>query len=212
MNKKTKQYIAMGAAAFIVIAATASISSTALASGRGGMSFMGFGRGMFDKNLTDEQISELKTKQDAVNVALSSGDYSAWVNAVKALDEDSPQLTRITADNFKTYSDMHKLREANYADQKTKIDAIRTALESGDYNAWVVAVKAENINSSILEKITADNFSKYVEAHRLRTQADNIMSELGLERGYGNGIGMGYGMRGVGDMHEKGRGGFGMMR
>jgi len=77
-----------------------------------------------------------------------------------------------------------KLREANRA-------AIQSALDSNDYQAWLKAVGTAN---PLAQKITADNFAKFVEAHKLRQQANQIMSELGLEgQGFGQ-MGMGQGM------------------
>ncbi len=71
------------------------------------------------------------------------------------------------------------------AEMKVKQGAIEAAINAGDYSAWVAAVGED---CPMLDKITADNFSKFVEAHRLRQAADQIMTELGIEkmgRGFG---------------------------
>lgn len=78
------------------------------------------------------------------------------------------------------------------AGMETKMTAINAALEAGDYNAWVAAVGAD---CPMLEKINATNFNRYVEAHNLRQQEQEIMIELGLSRGEGTHMGTG---RGVG--------------
>lgn len=86
------------------------------------------------------------------------------------------------------------LTETQKTEINTKFEAVRAALAAGDYAAWVKAEKALNENSPILQKITADNFSKFAEAHRLREQADTIMKELGLNDGPGLGMGRGLGL------------------
>lgn len=132
--------------------------------------------------LTDEQKTEMKTKMDAVKAAEASGNYNAWVVAVKDMNKNSPLLKQAaSADEFKAYLEKKAEREAEMTERKTKMEAVKTALASGNYDAWAAAVKAENENSPILEKITSENFSKYVEANNLRTQADNILKELGIQ-------------------------------
>jgi len=65
--------------------------------------------------------------------------------------------------------------------------AAETAIASNDYNAWKTAMGG----NPMTEKITADNFTKFVEAHNLMKEgktdeAKTIMEELGV-----NGIGFG---------------------
>ena len=71
-------------------------------------------------------------------------------------------------------------KEIWMAEREAKREEVRAALETGDYNAWVQAVGED---APVLEKINADNFSRFVEAHELREQAGSIMEELGFERG-----------------------------
>lgn len=190
-----KSYIITGITALTILAAAAGVTSTALAAGKNG----GFGnmlgkfRGQIAKNLTDAQKTEIKTKADTVKAALEAGDYNAWVTAEKAVNENSPQLKKITAANFSDYVAKYKAQEAKMAEQKTKQDAVKAALDASDYTAWVNAMKSVNANSPLLQKITADNFSRYVEANKLRTQADTIMTELGLNDGKQGGFGFGGG-------------------
>ncbi|MFA6194486.1 MAG: hypothetical protein WC719_01910 [Patescibacteria group bacterium] len=96
--------------------------------------------------------------------------------------------------------------EARRTEMETKMTAVRAALTASDYNAWVAAEKAINEDCPMLAKITADNFSKYAEAMKLRLQADAIMKDLGVDGpGMGQGLGMGLGM-GQGLGHGEGRG------
>lgn len=84
--------------------------------------------------------------------------------------------------------------ETKKAAMEAKFAAVKTALAASDYDAWVTAEKAVNENSPVLTKITADNFSKYVEANNLRAQAEAIMEDLGI-------TGMGMGHDGFGPGH-----------
>lgn len=142
-----KSYIITGITALTILVAAAGATSTALASGKnGGLgNMLGKFKGQIAKDLTDAQKTEIKTKQDAVKAALDANNYTAWVNAVKAA----------------------------------------------------------NVNSPLLKKITADNFSRYIEAHKLRTQANTIMTELDLNNGEQGRFGLG---GGPGEMFGGGHG------
>ncbi len=83
--------------------------------------------------------------------------------------------------------------EARRTEMETKMTAVKAALTASDYNAWVAAEKAINEDCPMLTKVTADNFSKYAEAMKLRFQADTIMKDLGID-GPGMGLGLGMGM------------------
>lgn len=86
-------------------------------------------------------------------------------------------------------------------EQRTAID---TAIENGDYQAWVTAMGDKD--SEVMQKINEDNFARFAEAHRLMVagrdnmeQARAIMEDLGISRG---GPGEGRGM--MGGRSEKG--------
>lgn len=73
------------------------------------------------------------------------------------------------------------------AETKTKVDA---AIKNRDYNAWKAAVG----DAPIANQVTADNFSKFAEAHELREAGKNeeakaIMDELGIKPPHGHGHG-----------------------
>lgn len=76
--------------------------------------------------------------------------------------------------------------EAHRAEMEARQSAIQAALENGDYQAWLAAAGED---CPLADKITAENFSQFVEAHQLRQRADGIMEGLGLE-GRGNGFGL----------------------
>lgn len=99
-------------------------------------------------------------------------------------------------------------------EQKAQMEAKRTEMEANQteinnamsqgYDAWVTAVKKiMGESAQILKEVTADNFSKYVEAQGYVDQAKDLMEkartiydEIGI-KGPGPGMGM-----------ERGHGGF----
>lgn len=153
--------------------------------------FWGMIKGEPKQELTAEQQAEMQAKMDAVNAAINANDYNAWVTAIKAINENSPILQKVTADNFQEYVTKEQERETKMAQQKTLMEKVFTALDAGDYNAWVTAVKAINENSPILSKISAENFNRYVEAYNLQKQANSIYEELGIGKGGFGGPGNG---------------------
>jgi len=105
------------------------------------------------------------------------------------------QFDKDRGSRFENLTDAQKAEmEANRAAMETKFEAVKAALVASDYNAWVAAQTAVNANCPLLTKITADNFSQYVQAYNLRIQADTIVQGLGID-GPGNG-GLGFGMMG----------------
>jgi hypothetical protein len=74
-----------------------------------------------------------------------------------------------------------KIKAAQTA-QAAKQAAIDAAITASDYNAWV---KAVGDKSPLLKKITASNFSQYVQAENLMKQARAIYQQLGINQGEG---------------------------
>ncbi len=72
--------------------------------------------------------------------------------------------------------------------------AVTKAFETNDYNAW----KAQMEGRGITRRITAANFARFAEAHRLAAAgkidaANAIRAELGLNQHNGTGMGQGNG-------------------
>lgn len=72
-------------------------------------------------------------------------------------------------------------REARMESMREAHDAIEAAIETNDYNAFVLASSGMPMS----DKITEENFAKFVEAHDLRESGDiegarAIMNELGI--------------------------------
>jgi hypothetical protein len=195
MNKK---YLITSIIALAVLATGAGLATTVMAAdGTENSSIFGkfFGRrgGQAMNRLTQAQRTELDTKLEAVRSAIQAGDFNAWVTAEKAIDANSPILTKVTADNFSAFSSQEKQRQATRDEMQAKMEEVKKALESGDYDAWFKAEKAINENSLSLQKINSGNFGKYSEAFKLHEQAQSIMQDLGVDGqdfgGFGKGIG-----------------------
>jgi hypothetical protein len=200
-----KKFIISSAIALIILGAAGGVTSAVMAAdndGAGG-GFFGMFRGAPKQELTDAQKADMKAKMDAINDALDANDFNAWVTAVKSENADSPLLTEVTADNFSDYVIKYNERKTEMADRKAKTDAIKTAIDNGDYDAWVTAVTAIDANSQLLSKINSENFSTYAGAEKQIEEANATLTSLGVGGPEMGGMGMGLGMmRG-----ERGHGG-----
>ncbi|NCT55114.1 hypothetical protein GW758_04145 [Candidatus Falkowbacteria bacterium] len=95
---------------------------------------------------------------------------------------------------------MEAQRESRQAEMQADFEAVEVALAANDYNAWKDAIGE---NNPFAEKVTADNFTKFVEAHNLMDDAREILKSIGIEEGpamglgtrQGNGQGNGQAMR-----------------
>ena len=91
-------------------------------------------------------------------------------------------------------AEMEANRSVHQAEMTVQRTAVTAAINSNDYNAWVKAVGAD---SPLAKKVTAANFAKFSEAHKLMEQARAIFTDLGLDNGIeGHGLGMGMGFGG----------------
>lgn len=133
----------------------------------------------------------------AVETAIENEDFAAFQTATGN--------TNITQEQFDEMVARHAEMETRRATAEADQVAIQAAITNGDYTTWVNLITAKNPDAPILAKITAANFSKLKDLQNLRTQAQAIEKELGIA---GPGLGMGGGMGGMGEGHEKGgRGG-----
>lgn len=69
--------------------------------------------------------------------------------------------------------------------------AAEAAIAANDYTAWQAAVGP---NNPFAEKVTAENFAQFIEAHNLMNQAREIFKEMGID----NTGGMGHRGQGMG--------------
>ncbi len=94
----------------------------------------------------------------------------------------------------------NNLDSETIAQMDTAREAVETALVNNDYEAWKEAVSQLPNSEDLLNKITADNFDRLVEAYNLEQQSKAILDELDVK---------GLGLGGLG--HGPGNGGHGMM-
>ena len=77
-------------------------------------------------------------------------------------------------------------RSARRAAAEVRREAVKAAMASGDYNAWAAAHDADD---PMLEMINLENFPKLIQAHDYFESGREIMAELGIEKGQGQGWG-----------------------
>ena len=115
--------------------------------------------------------------------------------------EKHNQNAKNTNKTPKTAAELAALKTARDA----KTAAVTTALDNGNYDAWLAAVSALEVNpnanvnattkaNGITSKITRDNFPKLVEAYNLEKQLEAKLTELGINKGNGGERGMGLGL------------------
>ena len=118
--------------------------------------------------------------------------------------------SRGEARGFVNLSEEEKLeleaqRAGRQAEMQADFEIVEAAILANDYNAWKDAIGE---NNPFAEKVTADNFSEFIEAHNLMNEAHNLMNEAReVLKGIGikDGLTMGFG-RGQGNTKVMGRG------
>lgn len=134
-----------------------------------------------------------------------SGDFEAWKNMVT--ERANKMLGDATEENFQTLTKAHELKEEGKHEEARQLlkdaglpmmghgkagmrggmdpetrDAMKEALDNADYEAF----KELKADKPMSDKITEENFDKFVESHNLREAGDHegaraIMEELGLQ-------------------------------
>ena len=118
-----------------------------------------------------------KENKNKIKEAIENNDYEAW----RSLMEN-----RISEENFIEMRERHQ-----------NMEGTKEAIENNDYDAFVEAVKGSPMEERLGDKVTKDNFDKFVEMHNLREdgkydEARVVGNELGLERL--GGLGMRHGV------------------
>lgn len=125
-----------------------------------------------DVDLTDAQISAL---EEAHEIRQTAAEQAQEVLEEAGVDEEL----------------MKEIHEAHRENQRANHEAIKTAINNKDYNAFITAI-ADTPMSEVID--TEAEFEKIKEAHNLRETGDfeaaqSIMSELGLEGPHGGMMG-----------------------
>jgi hypothetical protein len=147
-----------------------------------------------------------------VKEAIENNDYAAWA---EAMSQHPKAEEFVTEDNFNTLVQAHDLMEAGdkegakalleeagikrpgkHRDERgERFQAVRSAIESGDYQAWADAM-AEHPNADI--EINEATFATLQEAHTLMEAGDKegakaLLEEAGIKH---SGKFKGHGQRG----------------
>ncbi len=167
----------LGAAALSVVATTAIVAGGAYAF-----------QGDFTKRGPNSE------QREAMEEAVENSDYNAWKDLAP---ERGKMADIITEENFKKFSEMHKLAEAGKADEAKALaqelglknaggcgmmaggqacgGGLGRGVSPENMEAARTAIEKNDFNAwkeavgdnPIAEKINADNFSKLAEAHKL---------------------------------------------
>ena len=126
----------------------------------------GFHGKMMLQDLTDEQKELMKETHEKVK----SGELT-MVQAHQSLIDQGLELPELT-EEMKTKMEAHQ--------------AVRNAMEAGDYNAWLDAAKAERPDAPYLEGITEEKFEVMQQMHDAKEAGDieaakNLAEEAGIE-------------------------------
>jgi hypothetical protein len=121
--------------------------------------------------------------------AVSNNSFDAWKAAI---------ISGLTVERFNSLVQRHGQK----ADKETKVKAVQTALDAGDYEAWKAAVSALGSKNNVTQMVTQDEFNTIVQIYKAKesgnfSEARHLMEESGLHMIPGMELGMGYGpMRG----------------
>ncbi len=79
-------------------------------------------------------------------------------------------------------------RQEMTAERQEHMDAVESALDACDYDAWAALMSNATGKAQMLEKVTSENFQRFCDAHSKMQEAKAIFEELGVGRqGFGKG-------------------------
>lgn len=117
--------------------------------------------------LSSEQIAAFETAHELK----TEGEKDAAREVLKAAGVD--------------FATMQAIRAAHQEERGAHREAIAEAVKNNDYDSFIAAIEGSPLADIVN---TEADFAQFVEAHTLRTQAQEILSELGVktgEAGYG---------------------------
>lgn len=88
--------------------------------GVGMISAFGFGNGFFNQDLTDEEKAEMKSQREALQTAISDGDYETW----KSLMEEriAKMQESLTEENFNKIVEQQQEMKEKQEEMKEKME------------------------------------------------------------------------------------------
>ncbi len=119
-------------------------------------------------------------KREEMQKVMENKDFEGW----KALERTNceARLNEMTEEDFNTFAERH-------TEQMQKGEAVRNAMEAGDYEAWKTAIANAPQKGKMFQNVDEATFAKMVEAHKLMQTgniegAKAIHKELGLQKGF----------------------------
>jgi len=137
----------------------------------------------------EEFKEDFKEHRSTVRESLSTGDYSLWQTTWNKFADLAKRIAGISEERFDELA--AKVQEKQ-AEREVKHEAVETALEAEDYEAFVDAVEGSERGSHLLESVNEGNFDTFLELREAREAGDHetakvLAAELGLERPDGRG-------------------------
>ena len=159
MNKK----IVLGVISLVAVIGTAGVSASVIAARSNGM------------DTTMKTQGGLRMGNATSTMSTGSGMDSAMKNVKgkmqgKGMMGGNATSTMMTSSSHSEAMDSYR-------------KAVDAAIQAGDYTAWKSALSLLPANGhmgDMISGITKDNFSKFVEMHKLTAQADAMRKDLGL--------------------------------
>ncbi|PIR78157.1 MAG: hypothetical protein COU28_03140 [Candidatus Magasanikbacteria bacterium CG10_big_fil_rev_8_21_14_0_10_36_16] len=201
MNKKTLTIAGISALGLALIG---SVAANAY-SGPSGQN-----TSMTGRNFNQDRHAEMQKLLDTT-------DFQTWKDLMSKNPRSSQILSVINETNFPKFVEMQKMMmsgdkagaEAIRAElglpaqivpqkgvmgrghfDKGQNNAVQTAINNSDYNAWKIAIENTPMGGKMLEVINESNFSQLLEMHKLmqagdKAGAEAIEQKLGLEKPFG---------------------------
>jgi hypothetical protein len=171
----------LGAVAIAVIATTGIIATASNAhSGKDSFGKMEERMSEFSEERMGKMGNEEKEKMH-MNMKMSDQEMKNMMEFHKLMKERKFNEAMKFAENSQPYmfDEMNHKKMMKKHHSSEKREAIKSAFESNDYNAWLKAVGKDSKKAEI---VTEDKFPQLVKAHNLMKEAMEIRAELGLDK------------------------------
>jgi len=131
---------------------------------------------MINSSSADYFISLLLNKMKLIKKMLPAGLASLMIAfAVMTLGTSANETTPAAQPRFNA-----EQRTEKRAEMEQMHEQMQAAIEANDYNAFIEAASDCPFGDKLLEKVTEENFPKFVEMHNHLDAAKAIADELGL--------------------------------
>jgi DNA-binding MarR family transcriptional regulator len=206
----TKTLKLMSVIAIIGAVAITNVAATALASNGEEDEFQ---KPMNRPAINQERMQHM----EEMKAVVESGNYEAFQALIAEIGRTPPMLENINADNFHLLGELHQAKQDGDFDRVKELaeelgierpnmgqhkgqfkkrmqnidpekrEAVRAAVESGDYDAWYALITEDGRTPPILENVNADNFHLLMDLHQAKQdknmeRAKELADELGFKK------------------------------